>query len=265
MFQLKNPQSQEDLFRIACNALHAATSEQYPAYIDKVIKITLTKIADSKREGWAYSKTVDELIIETLQGFTKASIETRDGKIFQHVASEILRNSTITYPTPIGCDCLFVVEFQGRDVLIALEIKSGWNWANSTSLPATQKRLVELKPQLQEMYGMPVLPVIGVCSSQKTGKKDSHIANGVWHIYGRLFWGLVANWPGLYDKIFPVMGLIKEDLEPICQELLRLKHAELFEQVKRLTTHQFLQQYKPAEMLVTTEQAFEGACESLLV
>ncbi|MDR1923101.1 MAG: hypothetical protein LBQ66_01910 [Planctomycetaceae bacterium] len=145
---------------------------------------------------------------DLVNGFLTAHLHTQEETIFGHFLEELVIfvcgqvfGGKRTDPSLRGFD----LEFERDNILYVVEIKSSWNWGNSSQLKQIQINSKNVTESLaQNRKGISeIIAVNGCCfGKRKTAKKSK----GYLKLCGQCFWELISGDENLYIDIIEPIG-----------------------------------------------------------
>lgn len=253
-FQLKRPLDKERLLLIVNDSLNRHGRKHYTSSITSFRNRKTIDFASNTRPTQIYScETVADLLLKSIPGSIKDSLESHDGLVMEGVIVDLITNATDVYPTDSGIDIIFKVTLNDQDFIILLEIKSSHNFGNSNQWNDITRNLKKVARELHEQTGLVTIPMVGIWDSAPgASANDRKNRKGVQVWYGRAFWGLVTGYPEMYDLVPPLFGLYKRPWMSALADLQQIKFRELETQCNnvnmQMNIHQYREAFKPAVM-----------------
>lgn len=165
-------------------------------------KIDLLKILKQKNPYLFKAKnilTAQDLVKGFLDAFLQSQEETLFGNFIEGLAFFVCdkvygaEKSELT-----GID----LEFEKGDIIYAIEIKSGWNWGNSSQIRQLRVNFEKAKRILSEKTGKRVVAINGCCF----GKDNKPDKDGYLKLCGQRFWEFISGDTNLYIDIIEPIG-----------------------------------------------------------
>lgn len=165
-------------------------------------KVDLLKILKQKNPYLFRAKnvlTAQDLIKGFLDAFLQSQEETLFGDFIEGLAIFICdkvygaKKSELT-----GID----LEFEKGGVMYVVEIKTGWNWGNSSQIRQLKINFESAKKLLRAKTGKKVIAVNGCCF----GKDNKPDKGGYLKLCGQRFWELISGNEKLYMDIVEPIG-----------------------------------------------------------
>ena len=246
---LLNPLSEEEVLTLFAERMPSKIRTTYIKLARKYGNFTEKDIVDIRREQNILSHTsVEEFFEEFLDGWIKDSLETRDGNSLQDLCCEVLSHLTQVYSPPTG-DALFVIRHNDECRLVLMELKSGYNWGNSSSIEKTREKLILKSGFLHRQMGMLCTPAVGHFSENKQDQPSFEIKKGVLQLHGQETWRFITGYPGIYKQVYHLMAALIEPWRPVFNRLKALKREELLSHLRHENIDDFFEHYKAPNQL----------------
>lgn len=165
-------------------------------------KIDLNRILKQKNPYLFKAKNIlsaQDLIQGFLDAFLQSQEETIFGNFLENLAIFICnqvygaKKSELT-----GLD----LEFEKEGVVYIVEIKTGWNWGNSSQIKQLKVNFANAIELLEKKTGKKVVAVNGCCF----GKDNKPQKKGYLKLCGQNFWEFISNNENLYIDIIEPIG-----------------------------------------------------------
>ena len=165
-------------------------------------KVDLLRILKQKNPYLFKAKnvlTAQDLVKGFLDAFLQSQEETLFGDFMEGLAIFVCdkvygaKKSELT-----GID----LEFEKDDIVYAVEIKTGWNWGNSSQIRQLRVNFENAKKILSAKTGKKVVAINGCCF----GKDNKPDKDGYLKLCGQRFWELVSGDTNLYLDIIEPIG-----------------------------------------------------------
>lgn len=169
-------------------------------YLQK--KVDLLKILKQKNPYLSKAKnilTAQDLIKGFLDAFLQSQEETLFGDFIEGLAIFVCdqvygaKKSELT-----GID----LEFEKNGIIYIVEIKSGWNWGNSSQIRQLRINFEKAKKLLRSKTSKSVIAINGCCF----GKDEKPDKNGYLKLCGQRFWEFISEDANLYIEIINPIG-----------------------------------------------------------
>lgn len=165
-------------------------------------KVNLLKILKQKNPYLFKAKnvlTAQDLIKGFLDAFLQSQEETLFGDFIEGLAIFVCdkvygaKKSKLT-----GVD----LEFEKDNCIYIVEIKTGWNWGNSSQIKQLRINFEKAKKTLRAKTGKKIITVNGCCF----GKDSKPDKSGYLKLCGQKFWELISGNTNLYIDIIEPIG-----------------------------------------------------------
>jgi len=167
-------------------------------------KVDFKKILEHKNPYLFKAKnilTAQDLVKGFLDAYLQSQEETLFGEFLENfaffVCNEVFgaKKSELT-----GID----LEFEKDNKFYIIEIKSGWNWGNSSQIKQLKINFNNAIKQLKEITNKEIFAINGCCFGKKKNKNP--IKDGYIKICGQEFWQLIAGEENFYKDIIEPIG-----------------------------------------------------------
>jgi hypothetical protein len=145
--------------------------------------------------------TAQDLVKGFLDAFLQSQEETLFGEFMEGLAIFVCGKAYGGQKSEFtGID----LEFTKDDVIYIVEIKTGWNWGNSSQIKQMKSNFENAKRILQSQTGKKVVAVNGCCFGKRRNKDPER--DGYYKICGQEFWELISGSETLYVDIVEPIG-----------------------------------------------------------
>jgi hypothetical protein len=165
-------------------------------------KIDLNKILKQKNPYLFKAKnvlTAQDIIKGFLDAFLLSQEETIFGDFLEELAIYICQISYNAKKSEMtGID----LEFEKDNKIYLVEIKSGWNWGNSSQIKQLKINFQNARRIIEKKSSKEIVAVNGCCF----GKDSRTDKNGYLKLCGQRFWELISDIENLYIDIIEPIG-----------------------------------------------------------
>jgi hypothetical protein len=165
-------------------------------------KIDLNKILKQKNPYLFKAKnvlTAQDIIKGFLDAFLLSQEETIFGDFLEELAIYICQISYNAKKSEMtGID----LEFEKDNKIYLVEIKSGWNWGNSSQIKQLKINFQNARRIIEKKSSKEIVAVNGCCF----GKDSRPDKNGYLKLCGQRFWELISDIENLYIDIIEPIG-----------------------------------------------------------
>jgi len=177
--------------------------------------------------------TAQDLVKGFLDAFLQSQEETLFGEFIEELAIFVCsetyggRKSELT-----GMD----LEFTKDDVIYIVEIKSGWNWGNSSQIKQLKINFENAKKILEKQTGKKIVAINGCCFGKKKNRNPEK--DGYYKMCGQEFWELISGVENFYiDIIEPIGNKAKQKNEKFLEAYAAVVNKFTLDFGKRFCTN----------------------------
>lgn len=143
--------------------------------------------------------TAQDLIKNLLDAFLQSQEEEMFGEFLEDLAIFICNVVFNAKKSDlVGID----MEFEKDNNYYIVEIKSGWNWGNSSQIKKLRDNFKNAKTILSKKINKPVIAINGCCY----GRDNKPDKNGYFKLCGQRFWEFISGNEELYTQIIEPIG-----------------------------------------------------------